>query len=72
MRQHDRLADQAAAHLEEIADVDELEPPVEAKGSDRRQLRILVVERVDLVQRGLDGETIVPIDRRRPAEDVVK
>jgi hypothetical protein len=71
VRQDEGLADQGTSHLIEIADLDELELPVEAEGADQRQLWILLVEAVDLMQRGLDGETTMPIDGGGPAEAVV-
>ena len=61
VRQHEGLADRAAAHLVKMADVDELKVAVEAEGSDQPGLRIVLVKTVDLVQRRFDGKSIVTV-----------
>lgn len=60
-----------AAHFVKVADIDELQVAAETERSEQPDLRILLVQAVDLMQRRLDSKTIVAIDRRGAAKRVV-
>ena len=70
-RQNKRLAKQRASHFVQVADIDERDVVVKTERSQNRHLRIVGIKPVDLVQRRLDRQRAMTIDRRSAAEIVV-
>src|ERR1700682_855946 len=68
VRHHERLFEQRASHLMQVADIDERNIAIDAQRAQDRRLGIAGVETVDLVQRRLDRKRAVMIDRRGPAK----
>src|SRR5262249_40725048 len=71
VRHGERLAEERASHLIERADVDKLEIAVKPERAQQRELWVVVVEAVDLVQRRLDGEAAAAIHGGGAAEIIV-
>src|SRR5215469_1774617 len=68
--QGERLADLRTAHLVEVADIDKGEIALEPQRAKDRQLGVVIVEPVDLVQGRFDRQRSVAIDGGCTAADV--
>ena len=56
VRQHKRWIDERSTDFVEVADIDEFKISVKAKRLQGGKFRIILIETIHLMQRGLDGE----------------
>ena len=61
----------AAADVVEIARLEKVDVAIETERPPQGQLGVVLVEPVDLMQRRLDRDFVVPIDRGRTAEALI-